>query len=111
LPEKDALIAALVARIEALVARSPKLRAKLGLPPKTPDNSRPFRRRRGQSRRSHPRPRARPSAVGHIVRFMHPTARRDVFASGAKAAAPTFLRRAKPVRAYDRVEIPEISPT
>ena len=46
LPEKDALIAALVARIEALVAqnaslvaRIAELEAKLGLPPKTPGNS------------------------------------------------------------------------
>src|SRR5882724_957240 len=45
--EKDALIAAFMARVEALAARitaleaeNAALRAKLKLPPKTPDNSR-----------------------------------------------------------------------
>jgi len=46
LADKDALIATLLARIEELVATNPRLtgrvaelEAKLGLPPKTPDNS------------------------------------------------------------------------
>jgi len=46
LADKDALIAALLARIDALVAqnaalvaRVAELEARLGLPPKTPDNS------------------------------------------------------------------------
>jgi hypothetical protein len=45
-PEKDALIVALIGRIDALVAENTALRtrvaeleAKLGLPPKTPNNS------------------------------------------------------------------------
>ena len=37
--EKDALILALLARVEELCARVAELEAKLGLPPKTPDNS------------------------------------------------------------------------
>ena len=37
--EKDALIAQLLARLEALERENAELRAKLKLPPKTPDNS------------------------------------------------------------------------
>src|SRR5208283_2640485 len=37
--EKDALILALLARVEELCARLAELEAKLGLPPKAPDNS------------------------------------------------------------------------
>ena len=37
--EKDALIHALWAQVQALMARVAALEAKLGLPPKTPDNS------------------------------------------------------------------------
>ena len=37
--QKDALIASLMAQVAALTARLAELEAKLGLPPKTPDNS------------------------------------------------------------------------
>ena len=37
--QKDALIAALMAQVASLTARVAELEAKLGLPPKTPDNS------------------------------------------------------------------------
>ncbi len=37
--QKDALITALMAQVGALTARVAELEAKLGLPPKTPDNS------------------------------------------------------------------------
>ena len=37
--EKDALIQALWAQVQALTARVAELEARLGLPPKTPDNS------------------------------------------------------------------------
>ncbi|HME84894.1 MAG TPA: hypothetical protein VKG91_10195 [Roseiarcus sp.] len=37
--QKDALVTALMAQIAALTARVAELEAKLGLPPKTPDNS------------------------------------------------------------------------
>ena len=37
--QKDALIAALKAQVASLTARVAELEAKLGLPPKTPDNS------------------------------------------------------------------------
>ena len=37
--EKDALIGALMARLNALEAENAALREKLNLPPKTPDNS------------------------------------------------------------------------
>ena len=37
--QKDALITALMAQVAALTARVAELEAKLGVPPKTPDNS------------------------------------------------------------------------
>ena len=37
--EKDALILALWAQVQLLTARVAELEAKLGVPPKTPDNS------------------------------------------------------------------------
>jgi len=112
LPEKDALIAALVARIEALVARIAELEAKLGLPPKTPTIP-AFRRRRGRSRRSHPRPRQGQAACrGTSSASCNPTARRDVFASACQGCgADVSCVAQSPCEAYDRVEILRSSPT
>jgi len=103
LPEKDALIAALVARIEALVARIAELEAKLGLPRRRPTIP-AFRRRRAEAVGASA-PKARPSRMsGHIVRFM-PTQLPGAMSSPAraKAAAPTYpasrKARAKPMTA------------
>jgi len=110
LPEKDALIAALVARIEALVADR-RIEAKLGLPPKTPDNP-AFRRRRGRSRRAiRAKGKAKPH-VGHIVRFMQPNCQaRCLRQRVPRLRRRRILRRASPCEAYDRVEILRSSPT
>jgi transposase len=97
LADKDALIATLLARIEALMAanarltvRVAELEAKLGAPPKTPDNS-SVPPSKGRSRRNHRRPRTRPSRMpGRIVRFI-PTRPPNAMSllAAAKAAAPT----------------------
>jgi len=106
------LIAALVARIEALVARIAELEAKLGLPPKTPDNS-SVPPSKGRSRRSHPRPRQGQAHVGaHRPLHANPTARRDVFASACQGCgADVSCVAQSPCEAYDRVEILRSSPT
>ena len=111
LPEKDALIAALVARVEALVAqnaslvaRIAELEAKLGLPPKTPDNSSvPPSKGQKPSEPSAPKGKAKPHVGAHRPLHANPTARRDVFASacqgcGADVSA-SRKARAKPMTA------------
>ena len=112
LPEKDALIAALVARIEALVARIAELEAKLGLPPKTPDNSSvPPSKGQKPSEPSAPKGKAKPHVGAHRPLHANPTARRDVFASACQGCgADVSCVAQSPCEAYDRVEIPEIKP-
>jgi len=111
LPEKDALIAALVARIEALVARIAEL-----------ERSWACRRRRRQFQRSAvegqkpsepsaPKGKAKPHVGAHRPLHANPTARRDVFASACQGCgADVSCVAQSPCEAYDRVEIPEIKP-
>ena len=119
LPEKDALIAALVARIEALVAqnaslvaRIAELEAKLGLPPKTPGNSSvPPSKGQKPPEPSAPKDKAKPHAGAHRPLHPNPTARRDIFASACQGCGAVVSCVAQsPCEAYDRVEIPEIKP-
>src|ERR1019366_8874141 len=124
-PEKDALIVALIARIDALVAENTALRtrvaeleAKLGLPPKTPNTSStpPSQRRKASDDAAtkpalRPKLRGKPHAGAH--RPLHPnlTARRDLMATACQhcganvSSAPQIA-----CEAYDHVEIPEIKP-
>src|SRR6202790_4837813 len=104
LADKDALIAKLLARIEALMARVAELEAKLGLPPKTPDNSSvPPSKGQKPSEPATPKDKARPHAGAHRPLHPNPTSKRDVFASACQAAAPTCpasrKARAKPMTA------------
>jgi transposase len=86
LHDKDALIVALMARIEALVAenaalvsRVAELEAKLGLPPKTPDNSGvPPSKGQKPSGSSAPKSKARPHAGAHRLLHSNPTSKREV---------------------------------
>ncbi len=112
--EKDALILALLARIEVLCARVAELEAKLGLPPKTPDNSstppskgqKPSApmKDKGEGKR-------KPRAGAHRPLHPNPTTRRDIRASACRhcgadvSLAPQFI-----CEAYDHVEIPPIAP-
>src|ERR1019366_2377721 len=88
LADKDALIATLLAQIEALMAvnarltaRVAELEAKLGLPPKTPDNSSvPPSKGQKPSESSTPKDKAKPHAGAHRPLHPNPTAKRDVFA-------------------------------
>ena len=111
-PDKDALIAALMARIEALVARVAELEAKLGLPPKTPDNSSlPPSSGQKPSEPSPPKRKARPHAGAHRPLHPNPTSKRDVFADACQACGADVTGIAQePCEVYDRVEIPKVEP-
>src|SRR3954470_21842127 len=95
LHDKDALIAALMARIEALVAgnealvaenaaraaRGAELEVKLGLPPKTPDNSSvPPSKGQKPSGASAPKAKAKPHRGAH--RPLHPQPNREAHGAG-----------------------------
>jgi transposase len=119
LADKDAMIAALLARIEALVAqnaslvaRVAELEAKLGLPPKTPDNSSiPPSKGQKPSEASTPRSKAKPHAGAHRPLHPNPTSKRDVFASACRGCGADVSGVAQSLcEAYDRVEIPDIKP-
>ncbi len=87
--DKDALIKALLgqlaelkARVERLEAENAELRAKLNLPPKTPDNSSlPPSRGHKASQPAAAKPNKGPHAGAHRPLHPNPTSRRDCLAS------------------------------
>ncbi|RWI83841.1 IS66 family transposase [Mesorhizobium sp.] len=116
---KDALILALFDRINALIAengqlkdRVAKLEAKLGGPPKTPDNSSlPPSRGQKASGAASSKPKGKPHAGSH--RALHPDPTRTLAvraercphcAGDVSGATQTVCER------YDRIELPEIKP-
>ena len=119
LADKDALIATLLARIEALtatnaalMARVAELEAKLGLPPKTPDNSSvPPSKGQKPSEPATPKDKAKPHAGAHRPLHPNPTSKRDVFACHCQGCGADVSGAAQsPCETYDRVEIPAIKP-
>jgi hypothetical protein len=89
--QKDALIGSLMAQVAALVARVAELEAKLGLPPKTPDNSRlPPSKGQKPSAPAAAKAKANPHAGAHRPLHPDPTSKREFRACAAKAAAPMF---------------------
>ena len=117
--EKDALIVALIARIDALIAenaalraRVAKLEARLGLPPKTPDNSStPPSLGRKASGDAAAKAKAKPHAGAHRPLHPNPTARRAFFASSCQhCGADVSHRPQMACEAYDHIEIPDIKP-
>src|SRR3954452_16314137 len=126
LHDKDALIAALMARIEALVAgnealvaenaalaaRVAGLEVKLGLPPKTPDNSSvPPSKGQKPSGASAPKAKAKPHRRAHRPLHPNPTAKRAVLAATCKGCGADVSGVTQIVcEEYDRVEIPRIAP-
>lgn len=87
--DKEALIAALMARIVSLAAENAKLavlvaalQAKLGLPPKGPANSSvPPSRGQKPSEPSKAKSKAKPHGGAHRALHPNPTTKRDVFAA------------------------------
>jgi transposase len=126
LADKDAVIAALMARIEALVcqiealtatnarlvARIAELEAKLDQPPKTPNNSSlPPSKGQKASASSKPKPKSKPHAGSHRALHPNPTRRHPVFACRcAGCGADVSQVPQSPCETYDRIEIPKIEP-
>jgi transposase len=140
LADKDAVIVSLLARIDALVAetrelsarvgvleaenialgnanaalraRVAELEAKLGLPPKTPDNSSlPPSQGHKAMGEAGAKPKAKAHAGAHRPLHPNPTRKRDVLAehcSHCRADVSGVVQT--PVHAYDRIEIAEIKP-
>jgi transposase len=105
---------ALWTRIEVLCARVAELEAKLGLPPKTPDNS-STPPSKGQKPSSPTKDKGegkrKPRAGTHRPLHPNPTTRRDIRVPACRhcgadvSLAPQFI-----CEAYDHVEIPPIVP-
>src|ERR1039458_1272021 len=93
LADKDALIATLLAQIEALMAvnarltaRVEELEAKLGLPPKTPDNSStpPSRGQKPSGEENKPPGKRKSHPGAHRSLHPHPTSWRNVPATACQ---------------------------
>lgn len=117
--DKDALIAALMARVDALMAQNTALRkrvaeleARLGLPPKTPDNSStPPSHGRKASSEPGQKPKAKPHPGSCRMLHPDPTARRDILAGACQhCGADVSQIPQSPREAYDHIDIPPIKP-
>jgi transposase len=112
LAAKDALIALLLEQNALLVARVAELEARLGLPPKGPDNSSvPPSGGRKPSGSSKARRKKKPHAGSHRALHPDPTRRRDVTCAvcGDCGADVSDVEQGA-VESYDRIEIPRIEP-
>jgi transposase len=112
LPDKDAVIGALMARIEVLTARVAELEARLNLPPKTPGNSSvPPSKGQKPSGPSAPKAKAKPHRGSHRALHPNPTSKRAVLATSCKDCGADVSGVAQIVcEEYDRIEIPRIEP-
>jgi len=119
LADKDALIATLVARIEErdlliaqLTARVADLEAKLGAPPKGPDNSSvPPSRGQKASGSGRAKAKRRPHRGAHRALHPNPTRQCDVKADVCQDCGADVSGAAQgAVETYDHVEIPKIEP-
>ena len=108
--QKDALIVALMAQVAALTARVAELEAKLGLPPKTPDNSSlPPSKGQKPSAPAQPKPNAKPHPGAHRLLHPKPTLRLDCRADRCQHCGLDVSQAAQlACEVYDRIEIPEI---
>ena len=106
------LVLAQAAQIAMLTERVAALEAKLGLPPKTPDNSSlPPSKGNKPSLPSAPKRKAKPHPGAHRLLHSMPTRHRDVRALSCQACgADVSGVEQSPCEVYDRVEIPAIVP-
>src|SRR5208283_756306 len=105
----------LTREVEALCADNAALRAKLDLPPKTPENSNTppsqGHKASGEESNTSEGKRRKPRAGAHRPLHPNPTAKRDVFASSCQHCGAFFLESPQFVcEAYDHIEIPPIVP-
>jgi transposase len=117
--DKDALIATLLARLDAmdvhiavLEKENAALREKLNLPPKTPDNSStPPSQGHKASGDGASKPKGKPHAGAHRPLHPNPTSKRDVLAVHCQhCAADVSAVAQSALQSYDRIEMPEIKP-
>ena len=114
--EKDALIAQLLARLEALERENAELRAKLKLPPKTPDNSStpPSRGHKASDTAGAGEPRkakGTPHAGAHRALHPNPDRRLDLRTDACPHCQADVSGVAQDAQqAYDRIELPAIKP-
>ena len=91
----------LTREIEALRADNAALRAKLDLPPKTPENSSippsQGHKAAGEECKTRKGRRRKPHAGAHRPLHPNPTAKRDVFASSCQHCGAFFLDSARPM--------------
>ena len=109
---KDALILALIKQINVLTERVAKLEAKLGLPPKTPDNSSlpPSRGEKASDEASN-KPKGKPHQGSHRELHPEPSRRLDVRAQECCHCGTDVSEVVQvALQAYDRIELPEIKP-
>jgi transposase len=109
--QKDALILALMTRVEALTKRVKELQAKLCEPAKTPDNSSipPSRGQKASPGAEKPKPKGKPHPGA--ARALHPEPTRVVEARAEvcpHCAASVADAPQTAVDRYDRIELPEI---
>jgi transposase len=102
----------LTKEVEVLRAENAKLRGKLDLPPKTPDNSStPPSHGRKASGEATQKPKSKPHAGAHRPLHPNPASRRDIFASSCQHCGADVSQKPQiACEAYDRVEIPDIKP-
>ena len=98
-----------------LQADNVALRAKLDLPPKTPENSSTppsqGHKAAGEESKTSEGKRRKPHAGAHRPLHPNPTAKRDVFASSCQHCGAFFLDTPQFVcESYDHIEIPQIVP-
>jgi transposase len=105
-------VTALELECEALRARVAELEAKLGLPPKTPDNSStPPSRGQKASEEESRKPKGRAHAGAHRPLHPNPTRRFEVLARQCQhCGADVSGVEQVALQAYERIEIPEIRP-
>ena len=113
--DKEALIELILAQAEAilaLTARIAELEARLGLPPKTPDNSSvPPSTGQKPSSPSTPKPKAKPHAGAHRPLHPNPKTLRAIHAQTCQHCGIDVSRTPqRACEAYDRIEIPQIEP-
>ncbi len=114
--DKETLIRLILSQVEAierLTAQVEALRAKLGLPPKTPQNSStpPSQGRKASDEGKTSSGKRKPHAGAHRPLHPNPTSRRDIAANACQhCGADVSNERQFVCEAYDHIEIPPIAP-
>lgn len=107
-----AMIVTLTGQVQMLTARVAELEAKLGLPPKTPDNSStpPSQGHKPSQGASH-KDKRKAHKGAHRPLHPNPTSQREVLAAACQHCGTDVSQiRQTPREAYDHVEIPPIQP-